>query len=311
LAEPPAVEPVSLYIDLKKGEKADLEIVARAALAFAGAIREVAYAVDPSLELRIELVSGTESSLSLNSLLKSKVSEQLARISLLAVAWGTISWLTEASLHYVYEKTLDMVLSQEESKGVSKDDIEAIVRRTIDAYQKQAAPKVEEIYRELDADPAISGIGASREPGTRPEHVIPRDEFQARARLMGGVTFELDEERTPRVRTSIEMLTLVSPVLLESKRRWRFLGKEGEFGASMKDSVFLDNILRGRSAIPMVAGIRLEVELQTIEDPIEDGAWLVRQRNVLHVRRFNTPQIQGHLQLSSPQPRQPPNRRRQ
>jgi hypothetical protein len=110
----------------------------------------------------------------------------------------------------------------------------------------------------------------------------------------------LDEDavRVRRARTSIETVTLVSPVLLPGKRRWRFLGKEGEFGAYIKDAQFLENVLRGRSGIPMVAGIRMEVELQTIEDPIEGGAWVVRERAVLSVRRVSPPSFQFGLGIS-------------
>jgi hypothetical protein len=90
------------------------------------------------------------------------------------------------------------------------------------------------------------------------------------------------------------------------------LGKEGEFGASIRDAEFLDNVLRGRSAIPMVAGIRMEVELLTIEDPFE-GAWIVRERNILNVRRVIPPSIQPGLgsgaqdqHLTTQHARQPP-----
>lgn len=93
------------------------------------------------------------------------------------------------------------------------------------------------------------------------------------------------------MKLSIETLTLVSPVPLQSKRKWRFIGKEGEFGATVKDEQFLDDVQRGRSAIPMVAGIRMEVELQTLESPFE-GIWIVRNRNILRVRRVTPPSIQ-------------------
>lgn len=214
------------------------------------------------------------------------------------------------TLDYAFEHTLDAVLANEKAPGVSRDEIESIVKKTIDAYQKQASPKVQEVYRELDTDSAIAGVGAVREPGTRPTDIIARSEFHVRATAGAGgfLTFD-DGSRTRRERVAIETLILVSPALLDSKRRWRFLGKEGEFGASVKDGLFLDNVLRGRSAIPMVAGIRLEAELQTIEDPIEGGAWRVKERSILRVRQINAPPIQSDLRLPATRPRQAPNRR--
>jgi len=62
--------PFSLHIDLNENSAADLEVVAKASLSLAAALREAAFVLDPSLDFRIELVSGTESSLSLNSIFK-------------------------------------------------------------------------------------------------------------------------------------------------------------------------------------------------------------------------------------------------
>jgi hypothetical protein len=64
-------EPISLYLELEPGQTADLEVVARAALAFAAAIREAAFVLDPSLEISLGFESGTEGSLSLNSIIRS------------------------------------------------------------------------------------------------------------------------------------------------------------------------------------------------------------------------------------------------
>jgi hypothetical protein len=87
-AEPPLVEaPLSLYLDLKPGLKADLEVTARAALAFASAIREVAYVIDPALELRIELESGTDGSLCLNAILRAvRPKDLFTKRNLIAIA---------------------------------------------------------------------------------------------------------------------------------------------------------------------------------------------------------------------------------
>lgn len=260
----------------------------------------MAYIVDPSLDVRIELVSGTESSLSLNSLVRSKVREKIAKISLTAVAFGAITWLTEKTLDYGYSHLLDAVLGHEEAVHVPRKEIESIVQKTIEAYRKQTTRQGERLFMELESDPSIVGIGATRHPGARPDHIIPRAEFHDRAYGAGTAPLLEPAEPTRRSRTTIETLTLVSPVLLQSNRKWRFMGKEGEFGATIKDGLFLDQVLRGLSAIPMVAGIRMEVELQTIEDPIEGGAWLVRERNVLRVRRVIPPSTQLNMDSFPP-----------
>src|SRR5947208_9697632 len=87
--------PVSLYLDLQPGQKVDLEVAARAALAFAAAIRETAYIFDPSMTVRVELLSGTDGSLSLNSLIRSiKLRDLVTRKRLIALAITATLWFT-------------------------------------------------------------------------------------------------------------------------------------------------------------------------------------------------------------------------
>ena len=62
--------PLSLYLDLEKGATADLEVVSRAALAWSAAIKDLAFILDPSIEIRVEIASGTPGSFSLNSLIR-------------------------------------------------------------------------------------------------------------------------------------------------------------------------------------------------------------------------------------------------
>lgn len=90
--------PISLYLDLEPGQVADLEVVARASLAFAAAVKDLAYVIDPSLELRIELASGTEGSLSLNSLLKSIRGKEGEAITLAAIALVILNWFAGHAL---------------------------------------------------------------------------------------------------------------------------------------------------------------------------------------------------------------------
>ena len=276
-----------------------MEVVSRAALAFASAIREVAYTIDPSIDgLRIELISGTASSLSLNTWLRAKIKDTYGQLTLKAIVLGIGAWLTHQTVDFAYHELLTAMVHHEHAAEVSPDQIEAIVRKTLDAYQKQAAPQTERLFRELETDPAISGVGFSQQPAVRPAYIIPRREFEARSRARELAELGEDAVRVRRTRITIETLTLVSPVLLPGKRVWRFLGREGEFGAYIKDAQFLDNVLRGRSGIPLVAGIRMDVELQTIEDPIEGGAWKVRERDVLSVRSVSPPSIQLGLGIS-------------
>jgi len=56
-------ETITLYLGLKPGERADFEVVGRAAASFAEAVREISYILEPDHEVRLEFDSGTEGSL--------------------------------------------------------------------------------------------------------------------------------------------------------------------------------------------------------------------------------------------------------
>lgn len=60
---------LSLYFELKEGEKADLEIVAQAALHWVAALRAAAIAIEPDAQFRVEFIDAKASSLRVNTLL--------------------------------------------------------------------------------------------------------------------------------------------------------------------------------------------------------------------------------------------------
>ncbi|MFH0303524.1 hypothetical protein AAFX91_41795 [Bradyrhizobium sp. 31Argb] len=142
---------------------------------------------------------------------------------------------------------------------------------------KVAERNVQQVYRELEKDPAVKGVGATREPGTKPAMIVPRSEFP---RHIASLEEETIAEK--RTREEPERVTLISPVLLPGDRRWRFSSHEGEFGAPIKDETFLNDVLHGRHPIVMRTGIEMDVILQTKEEK-ENGVWVVKERNVLKV----------------------------
>ena len=110
--ELPEATPVSLYVDLEAGQKPDLEAVARAALAFASAIRETAYIFDPSMTVRVELVSGTDGSLSLNSLIRSiRPGDVITKKRLIALAVTAALWFTHETGRWTYDEVLNFVFA--------------------------------------------------------------------------------------------------------------------------------------------------------------------------------------------------------
>src|SRR5437588_7902012 len=70
---------ISLYFGLKEGQRADLEVVAAAALEWVEAVRAAAREISPDAHVRIEIINASESSLRLNAVLE-WIEAQLTRL---------------------------------------------------------------------------------------------------------------------------------------------------------------------------------------------------------------------------------------
>lgn len=86
-------ETITLYLGLKEGQRADFEVVGLSAAAFAEAVKEIAFILEPGLEVRLEFDSGTEGSLKLKAIIKSlktPKSRQAALVSIIATIGLTL-----------------------------------------------------------------------------------------------------------------------------------------------------------------------------------------------------------------------------
>ncbi len=301
-----ASQPVSLYLELEQGQKADLVAAASASIAFADAIREIAYILDPTFEVRIELSSGTEGSLSINSIIRSLREKATDPETLRTIVVVITLWLAKEGLSWGYHELLGKIFDPHEVT-ISDADAQKIAEKVKQMITGGVGkPQVQRLYRDLERDPAVKGVGVTTRPGTRPAEIVPKSEFSARG------SYRTLEETTihRRERTDNETVTLISPVLLPGTRRWRFSSREGEFGAPIRDEAFLENLLSGNTAIPMVAGIIMEVDLQTIEEKREDGMWEPVERSILRVRSVKPAPQQSSLPLPKPRPAKTGNRKK-
>jgi hypothetical protein len=276
--------PLSLYLDLEKGHIADIEVVSRAAIAWSQAVKELAYIADPSIEVRVELLNGTEGSLSLNSIVRVIKQTAANNPKLTTVIITCLTWFALETSSYTLAKIYDYLLSDDapaEARSLSDSERTAVAEEVVRIVREQTARQEREaIFRELARDPKIRGVGVTTRPGQRPAIVVPRSEFQARS----GQTAKIDiQDAKRRSTTEIAQVTLVSPILKDAERRWRFqIGALPEFGATMKDHEFLEGVAKGDISIPLRIGIEMEVELETKEE-LEDQLWVVKERNVLRV----------------------------
>ncbi len=292
----------SLYLDLDSGTKPDIENVARAAIALSRAIKEVGLILDPQVALRVELVSGTEGSLSIDAVLRvvqnlmaSSESAKTSELLTLKAAIILIAcWFGMQTLQYTYEQVLDAILEEITDAEIkkSKATAESCAAKVIEVIEKKEAEKhVREVYRNLAKDASIQGVGISFIPGVRPSELVPRSEMEVRSAVVR------DTANQRRDREDVIKATLLSPFLEDANRRWKFKTREGEFGASMEDMEFRSLLLNGRSNIVIAAGIEMELLVETREE-LRDGAWHVRERIVREVRGLSVPMKQTSFDLS-------------
>ncbi|TIT24452.1 MAG: hypothetical protein E5W70_03880 [Mesorhizobium sp.] len=273
---------LNLYLDLAPGELADLEVVAKASLAFANAVREIAYIVDPSLVIRLELESGTEGSLTLNSVvrfIKQQVSDPVTRK---VIILGIVLWFANETGSALLGVAINDLIADE--TPISEEDAQRIAEKVQELLEKKVGAKpVQEVFKELQKDKSIKGVGVSTEKGARPRSVVPREQFSERS--------QGDEDDAPdgeaRTRSERMILTLISPVLQNNRNKWRFLSKDGNIYAGIKDERFLNSILSGQADLKMRSGIILLADVEIIERK-KDGVWQIAERNISNVIEIRT-----------------------
>lgn len=291
-----AEAPISLYIDLDEGAVADLQVVAKAALAWDSLIKEVVYVLDPSLQVRVELVSGTEGSLSLNSILKAIGTVAGKHPKIQGAVVGILIFFAMGPVEHVRNDLTDKIFElighfhgemPEAERRELADQVTIVLRDNVAAEEKKT------IFRELERDPAIAGVGATDQPGIRPNMIVPRAAFPAMAGVDQVETETVDRRTVRRTLT----VALISPVLKPGDRMWRFQhGSDPEFSAKIKDAEFLDALRTGRTAVPLKFGVEMELQLEITEERVQ-GVWTVKERNVLKVLSPRVDRAQSWLEF--------------
>ena len=177
-------ETVTLYVGLKPGEKADFEVVGLAAAAFAEAVKEISYILDPGLDIRLEFDSGTEGSLKLKAIVKTLKSQEGRRAALITLV-STVGMMLVADLRgYGTGKLLDQFLGADQRQQLSDDDVKRIAKAVVDIKEGRVAKEpVRQMFKQLERDANIESVGAITKPDAKPIDPVPRSEFPARAAL--------------------------------------------------------------------------------------------------------------------------------
>lgn len=289
-----AEAPVSLYLELEPGQIADLEVVAKASLAFAAAIKEIAYHLDPLLEVRVELDSSTKGSLSINARIKGFKAKYLNRNVILGVAVVVLIYFKDEIRDHVVDKALDEIIpgfSDEKFSPAEKKEIGEIMDEAL--KKNLGRRETSQVYRELERDKAVKGVGVTTVPATKPKDIVPRSEFRRRSGDAPPVETEVRKRHSePRA-----TVTLIKPVLEHSRRSWRLKISDDEFGAIMEDDEFVDDLLSEKIRIPMVEGIQLDVTFSVDEEMTPQGVWEIKSRKIIKVHGQSRAPSQPSLDL--------------
>lgn len=284
--------PLSLYIQLAPHTRGDLEVISRAALAWSKMIKEAAFIVEPFAEVRVELVSGTEGSINLNSLIRKVKGALSDPQKLRAIAIAAALFFAGQANGWMIGKGFDEVwawvkeatgITPEQMSPAEQKQVEETVARIL--ASKSVQDKASAVYAELPKDRNVTGVGISFVPGQRPAHIVPRDEFSDRAGVHA-----VTEEMVPR-RTELDRLTLilVAPVLSDGDYKWKFRYGERTLWALMDDPDFLVRIAPGSKSAPhMMTGIRMTVDLETTQE-FKDGVWVITKQRIMKVHGLEEP----------------------
>jgi len=273
---------LSLYFGLQEGQRADLEVVAAAALEWVASIRAAAREIEPSAQIRVELINAAESSLRLNAILD-WLEAQLARIDEGSGKHWRLKKLAIALAIFVPTvgyPTYEFYLGD---KSFTSEDRKTL-HELLDTVKKNPEIGVhrQNFFKAIERDRSITSTGVSEGHHDRPVIEVPRDQFAERT----GVWQILSEDEQERTTRTIVDVLLVAPTLVPTPRAWIFQLLEGlpEFSAIMKDKRFLSALEHNHVRERLRVGIRMTIRLEIKEKKV-DGAWVLKHkgRSVIEV----------------------------
>lgn len=265
---------LSFYVQTKPGELVDLEVVARAAIAWSQAVRTVAQSLYPDSEIRVSLIAAKPGSSNwLAKIEHSKVNQAAER---LRRGWDALPLIVRIGIGLAVvvpttaEPTIDYWLGDDGFTETQKKQLREIVSES-EKIPALEAPK-RQMFKELQRDPKITGVGTGVPSGPewKPKSIVPASQFAEADGL-----FDVQEQDPPERHVSQTLdVILVAPDLENAPRVWVFKqeGIPGRIRAIMKDKRFLDALERSavkeqfRANIPM--RIRLDIKMKYI-----DGEW--------------------------------------
>ncbi len=288
-------EAISIYFGLEQGARADLEVIARALLELSHAIKAFGEVVDPGMDIRVEVVRGRDGSLFVDLIIKAvkylnpgkKGAIEITGLVFLALLTDTRQFFDSKLLDRLFvggdKATVEDPASRSGKVEEAKKAIEQITKNNT------GGTYIQNFYGTLLQDNSITGVGASRGSGTKPDVIVRRPDFAQRAKPVQRI--HVDEVRVIKEEMTV---TLISPILIPGQRKWRLKSDKGEFSAAIIDNDFQKKFQAGQTQIRLQSGIEMRVVVSVLENKI-DGAWHISSREIIEVKSIKAAPHQGSL----------------
>jgi hypothetical protein len=243
--------------------------------------------IDPSADVRIELLDAVEGSLGIRSLITatSKVAKQHPLIAgtLAAVVGHFFMTPVDDISHHLWEEIYTAAGYPPEDAGrCAAEDPERLKEQAAKAQHTAfAAPQKRELFVQLERESAITSAGATPSIVEKPPAplIVPRADFGPRVGLVT-VAQETVEKRRVSERLPVILLT---PKLKAKELMWEFADESGRtFSAKMKDPDYIRALELGRTGAELMIGLRMEIEVETRLETV-NGIWTVKSRDVTKV----------------------------
>jgi hypothetical protein len=296
--------PISLYFEVAEGQSPDLEVIANASIAWSRLVKEIGSVVDPSLELRVEFLSGTIGSRSINSIVRAVQKVAIENPWTVGPLLTIAGVFLIAPVNHVADHAWEEVYRWfGHADQVSLDDasIDRVAARVGQMERNQRAVELRnEVFRQSQLDPIIEGLGTTPLAERKPAIIVPRSEFSVRS----GVDKTVIESVERRVDWKYDYpVVIIRSYSKGEERRWRFEHGGREFSATMKDPNFLAAIKSGHTGVEIGEGVEMRIDLRIKMERI-GGVWHEKESDVMRVV-YPVIGKQMLLQLSPDQPNEP------
>jgi hypothetical protein len=283
------MDQIALYFQLKDKRNANAIIAAEALIAWVELLERAGQVIDPNGTLTVELVGTEPGSLKLPVVLKF-VEDQAAIIAAGASEYPHLKKMALASAAVIATATTTVAIEQIVTPNVQQVELSEKDRAILKELKSEIAKSKDvkhaqqRLYRTLDKDPAISGVGVSDNTETEPAIIIPKNQFAERAGLWSQSIDQKQEQTVEHVWNVV----LVKAAFSSIPRGWRFSRDGIEFGAKMNDAYFLEALSAGRIPISLQEGVLMTIEVE-YKEVLEGQLW-VYVPNTRKVTRVITPE---------------------